>query len=1492
MNTNTTQGAWMRRLTALVLSLSTTGLAGCLIQQPNPDINRVQKPYLPKSQLADGHSWYLRRTIVDAPPQSWDAIGSGDWPVAERVRFEVRETALVLYRDYEIVPGSDTAEQPGSDYRGSWVASFPIVEHFDVRRGYNPLTGEQTNTIEKNVERPWFQREYMVVNWGAPTVEWGGQNPNPAYYVQEHEVTHPDRARFSNDYMEFTLRQSADPYLISCWGGLDWGTVPDCGAGTVDTRWSLHRVDEQADFEPTPFPDSVQLVDDAGKSVKDTQGRLVRVPIFDKFGFFRLERLTYDRDRGVTDSGRIMRAFKFNLWERSFGADGQAIPFAERTPKPVIYYMNADMPEDEWGSNNDYLAGLTMKQANTEIGNEYNLVFREIVETLQARPLDPNFKMFEVKENDCNFNKVTQFVNDNGLQDSLGFLGGVDGFRTKHDEVGTACRAEPYGRTCSSLRQKWSFTLRQACTAVESATENNADDQPKFSWQRIGDVRYSFVHLTSHLQSVGWLGLGMLAADPITGEIRNAFAYVDGPGTDYSAMQAVDMVEAMNDQTEFSDLLFGTDIAAYTAMQNQKVGAKLRGQPSANEIANIERKFRGLGRTQDELLREGEAVLPGAMAKLSRLAGTPLERTLLNQDDLMLAANSPLASNTDVTEQMLDKVSPVRGGFLKMTEAYEKRVQKAMGGKEGPCHYLREFMDEALIGMALQLRDRPRVEKWAYLRFMIYKTVMLHEVGHTLGLRHNFQGTYDSLNYSDNFFRKLEVYTTVSTTSGERESISLEDAYTIAQAGISQGGTDAASFTKDREMLDNCLFQVEASATRFVEECVANDTSTSTEVQKTRNCTDQLPAARAAGQLLQVDAMQCIRAEEGKSSSVMDYHGKLSGRFEGLGYYDKAALKFGYGQIVEEFEPAALKTITAESAASSIRQWQGVNDYKRIIDDLANGRQALTRRVNRYKPWGLTQTRHVPQALEVPYGFCSDERAYTGGGTDVCRLRDHGGNHREQMEHDILRYKQYYFFSQFARNRLTWDIGGAIQGNRGIFDNILRTFQYMYFYRASSPDFFNTDIGRDFLKASTAGLDLYAEVLAQPEQGTFVSPTGTWGFTRDSRVRGRWMRYDTQEFLDLAPDQLDVSGGAMGSKVAVPTYYYGTCDWGDTSDVQCATGSQYPGFVCNNDLCGINIPLGDGRPSFLNYTNDYEDWFFTYVGNYFDKQSLIVNLVRSQAYFPTLSEEGGAGSNNPNVRLLNIGLASLFGDSIRGLLHGLITDRVRDYSSIYRPGVGYITRSFQELDPATRNLQPNDVIVVPRRITNLPYLTLLYAMAFQSSLDDGVLDFVNVAQIGVRGEEDDIGGWDNLPATEKIEWTHPTSGITYRAAKVSQFPIGYEIVAGAKRMGDRYLAYKECTDNPAKADGICACTYVGKYNQIDKNLDGIITGTGSGQATDECVLTNPENGLRPCESRVEPCAGPDRVDGRDRAFERMEAEVERIENIRGFYQSFAGSWRL
>ena len=62
--------------------------------------------------------------------------------------------------------GTDGKGNGPSSKDGQIAYVFRIVNQFDIRRAYNPATGEELNVIEENSsDRPWAQRNYVRVDF-------------------------------------------------------------------------------------------------------------------------------------------------------------------------------------------------------------------------------------------------------------------------------------------------------------------------------------------------------------------------------------------------------------------------------------------------------------------------------------------------------------------------------------------------------------------------------------------------------------------------------------------------------------------------------------------------------------------------------------------------------------------------------------------------------------------------------------------------------------------------------------------------------------------------------------------------------------------------------------------------------------------------------------------------------------------------------------------------------------------------------------------------------------------------------------------------------------------------------------------------------------------------------------------------------------------------------------------------------------------------------
>src|SRR5581483_9200681 len=183
---------WLR--TAVFMSLLGALAFGAGCAQERDPINKVQPNALNKhffagadlSDRTDDPQFFWRGYVVDASASN-SFIGVGSWRGIDRVVFDIQENELIVRKAYAIVDGQDKRASnydpnvpTGTDAYGrtlvkaedgAIVARYRIESHFDIRRAYNPQTGEELNIVEENSsDRPWNQREYFRVDWGSNDV--------------------------------------------------------------------------------------------------------------------------------------------------------------------------------------------------------------------------------------------------------------------------------------------------------------------------------------------------------------------------------------------------------------------------------------------------------------------------------------------------------------------------------------------------------------------------------------------------------------------------------------------------------------------------------------------------------------------------------------------------------------------------------------------------------------------------------------------------------------------------------------------------------------------------------------------------------------------------------------------------------------------------------------------------------------------------------------------------------------------------------------------------------------------------------------------------------------------------------------------------------------------------------------------------------------------------------------------------------------------------
>jgi hypothetical protein len=470
-----------------------------------------------------------------------------------------------------------------------------------------------------------------------------------------------------------------------------------------------------------------------------------------------------------------------------------------------------------------------------------------------------------------------------------------------------------------------------------------------------------------------------------------------------------------------------------------------------------------------------------------------------------------------------------------------------------------------------------------WIREQFHTSVIAHEMGHSMGLRHNFTGSFDSLNYHTEYWQ-------LRTRNGQEHYCGYPGP--IDATTPHTNGTDCVG-------------------PRWVDP--VTDTETNGLIWKWA------------------------------STTVMDYPGDQTQDMNDIGSYDKAAMRFGYANIVDVDNQMKYVNQQGSAAGSGTDYLQALDGFGGIWGS-SIGQNHYSMYADKYPILGSCSARPnwngdpadplaqqcsgpdlsyvaerdmktVPkfdnQVLGVrpdlvanfavdpsghvrhPYMFGSDEFAY--GNLPDLRF-DAGADSYEQMQFWISTYENRYIFNNFRRNRVTFETGGVVDRLQGRYwegatwvTKALALGVELLSQPGQDP---TTNAGSLMPAAlgSADGLAMFIRAMTRPAPGAYV--VNSKGNGTPTQWGGAWQLGD-QNSETPPSSPVNIALGSGEGRFIHNDYDYTKGYW--WADYQVQVGSFYEKFIApgmlteayNNFISNSEDDYVDGRYKNLSYMSLY-----------------------------------------------------------------------------------------------------------------------------------------------------------------------------------------------------------------------------------------------------------------------------------------------------------------
>ncbi len=1353
----------------LGLACATWG-SGCA-EERDP-INQVQTGVLPKSffvgeklaDTSDDPEFYFRTTVVDvsAGAGAEGLFTASDSQPTVRIRWEITQNLLVARLAYELIDGTDgrgtngppKADEPRNTKGaqpvrqtndGQIVASFAILRHFNIQRSYNPSTGEENNVIvENDTDVPWYERKNMRVDWSKNLVTdaydldtasqlqiWGGVKWDPiAYWVDDPKSPDAPMMKLDQGYFDVTAKAYAAPQIIH---DEEWGDFPacyllsawpyeSCNTSEVKLRLAFRKVVD-TDYEPLDYD---------GKKM-------------DMFGLFTNDRFGYDKRYGIVDNRWRRFASRWNIWEKSHkkdvacgttattpagadvhrDADGNGtedecekvgrgsrcdefkklctLPVRDRKVKPTIWHVNRGFPEDLFASSKKVvdLWSDTVRQA---------VIAGRLAECRRTQ------------EASCE----QQVGWPDGWSDDL------------VPPVGSNSQAE----------------VPKVFVLCHNPVDPKIDDPlcgKEAVSPRVGDLRYNLFSLVQSPQKQSPWGIMMDAEDPLTGEKISGSVNQWGDVLERGAAQLSDLVALLAGEIAPTDYIKGQNVSEWVA-ENTRGGPP----PKAMSVEEQKARFdafdpkviqsftprtksagghpiaRHKARMKDieaaGMLGPGNASIT---QRPTRLAASGIEAKMITPEVAQIAGVNP---KLPLTKAVVDRASPLRG---RQNPAFRRAVEHRERTARAARHSCRRAGPEGdnLLGLANEAqrlfgqadpkdkeavrKKRDQVYAWARERFSA--SVFSHELGHSVGLRHNFAGTFDSLNYQNGYWQ-------LRTKNG------------AVTATCPPNNTDGQNCVGPRWKDPITPQESEGLISQYATTSVMDYPGDQVQDMVLQGKYDRAAVRFAYGGTVDVwnrPGVNVNGAGDGKLAAFRLTAFSDSPGLFGVYYFSEPGkddyAKIHYSQYQKEFkllgeckdDPASPLRTTCRGAPLDVVDYRDLKDYVTDPD----------------YPEFTTAKRAVDPTGRVRRGYMFSSDEFADSGNVPSFSYDAGADAYEQVTFLEGAYESRYVLDAFRRNRTTFNSEAVVSRTQSHYldaiQNIAKTFGFAMVLE--SPD---DPIVRDpwpakskiqddgnygpLWLASTKAFDLFTRNLLRPEPGKFCS---------------------TGEATCPFVGPVGVDGDIF------------LADPSPTKDTKYA----------------FTLGLGQGR--FIHNDFDYDQGYWwsdyqTQVGSFYDKMWAMYYLAEGYDSFISNSKEDFVDG-----RYKNINFATIYPTQVQRLYATILTGDVESMAPWVETGNTLIY-------PAWRNVgslgtRPASAKVVDpafgwnEQLYAMVWGTMLFPAAWSQS-------FMDDARIVARA-----GETITWPAAETYTFVDPTTSITYRAHSTgteTNYGVAHERSIGARML--------------------------------------------------------------------------------------------------------------